>query len=97
MLVGSRGISSCGTNAGKVGKRRLLYVGLWLIFVPLILGIMRWEKSWREEKRTRGEVDAEDERVEDSIRVQMVNKDNSDHMSERKAWQSVYFRNFQTN
>ena len=59
--------------------------GLWLAFVPLILGIMRWGKSWREEKRKRGEVDAEDERVEDSTRVQMVNKDNSDHMSEQKA------------
>ena len=37
--------------------------GLWVVFVPLIWGIMRWGKSWREDKRTRGEVGAEDERV----------------------------------
>ena len=59
--------------------------GLWAVLVPLIWGIIRWGKSWREEKRKRGEVDAEDERVVDSTQVQMVNKENSDHMSEQRA------------
>lgn len=30
--------------------------GIWMVFVPLVLGIMRWGKVWREEKRRRGEM-----------------------------------------
>ena len=74
-MLASMGRGGCYTFVG----------GLWVVFVPLILGIMRWGKSWREEKRKRGEVDTEDERVEEGTRLQMVNKENSDHMFEQKA------------
>lgn len=31
--------------------------GVWIVLVPLVLGIMRWGNGWREDKRRRGLVD----------------------------------------
>ena len=86
-LLGAGASAVVGPMQDKLGRGGCytLVGGLWVVFVPLILGIMRWGKSWREEKRIRGEVDVGDERVEDSTQVQMMNKDNPAYMLEEKA------------
>ena len=45
--------------------------GLWVAFVPLMLGIMKWGKAWREEKRKRGELRMKGKRAEQSSQIEM--------------------------
>ena len=54
--------------------------GLWVAFVPLMLGIMKWGKIWREEKRIRGELIMKEKRAEQSSRMEMgMSKPNGVH------------------
>ena len=54
--------------------------GLWVAFVPLMLGIMKWGKAWREEKRQRGELGMKGKRAEQSSQIEMgMSKPNGVH------------------
>ena len=54
--------------------------GLWVAFVPLMLGVMKWGKAWREEKRKRGELTMKEKRAEQSSRIEMgMSKPNGVH------------------
>ncbi|KAK0510808.1 hypothetical protein JMJ35_006360 [Cladonia borealis] len=54
--------------------------GLWVAFVPLMLGIMKWGKAWREEKRKRGELRMKGKRAEKSSQIEMgMSKPNGVH------------------
>ncbi len=48
--------------------------GIWMVFVPLVLGIMRWGKVWREEKRRRGEMR---KRGDDGTQIELAFKGSS--------------------
>ena len=45
--------------------------GLWVAFVPLMLGIMKWGKAWREEKRKRYELKTKGSSAEEPSRIEM--------------------------
>lgn len=48
------------------------FVGaVWVGFVPLILGIMKWGKGWREEKGRRGKINTEGTGVESSVQIEL--------------------------
>lgn len=76
-----------GPMLGSLGRggTYTLVAGVWVVFVPLVLGIMRWGQSWREEKRRRGEVSAEEKHVEDCTRVELASQAKSSQRSEEKG------------
>ena len=57
--------------------------GVWIVFVPLVLGVMRWGRGWREDKRRRGRVD--DGNTNGSAGVEMGTKGGSEKVSEEKV------------
>lgn len=55
---------------GRGGTYTIVGV-LWVAFVPLMLGIMKWGKTWREEKRKRAELKTKEKRAEQSSQIEM--------------------------
>ena len=90
-LLGAGASAVVGPMLAKMGRgwTYSFVGGVWIVFVPLLLGIMRWGKCWREEKRRckRGD----DGEIGLSTGIEMDLKGGSKKVSEEKVWKRMCF------